>query len=110
MKVPYKEGVATHFGPESWAVSRKVFGQALTGGVQAGLLSCETTILGGPTLSSHVEGNTQGIANARYVGPRRSPGTKACTQASRAEIGRACELTALLAGVAREENPKGVRL
>jgi len=31
MQEPYEEGVATHFGPESCAVVRKVVGEALTG-------------------------------------------------------------------------------
>jgi len=41
MKVPYGEGVASHTGPESCAYTRKGMGEALTGDVQAGLLSRE---------------------------------------------------------------------
>ena len=41
MEVPYGEGLATHTGPESCVCSRKVMGEALTGGVRAGLLSHE---------------------------------------------------------------------
>ena len=32
MQVPYDEGVATHIDPESCAVAREGFGEALTGG------------------------------------------------------------------------------
>ncbi len=41
MKVPYGEGVAIHTGPESCVYIRKGIGEALTGGVRAGLLSRE---------------------------------------------------------------------
>ena len=47
MKVPYGEELATHTGPESWAYSRKAIGEALTGGMRAGLLSCESFIIQG---------------------------------------------------------------
>ena len=41
MKVPYDEGLAPHIGPESCVYARKGIGEALTGGMRAGLLSCE---------------------------------------------------------------------
>ena len=41
MKEPYVEGVANHDGPESCAGVREGVGEALTGVVQAGLLSRE---------------------------------------------------------------------
>ena len=41
MKVPYGEGLAIHTGPESCVYIRKGIGEALTGGVRAGLLSRE---------------------------------------------------------------------
>ena len=41
MKVPDGEGVANHTGPESCVYIRKDMGEALTGDVQAGLLSRE---------------------------------------------------------------------
>ena len=41
MKVPYGEGLAIHTGPESCVYIRKGMGEALTGGVRAGLLSRE---------------------------------------------------------------------
>ena len=42
MKVPYDEGLAAHIGPESCVYARKCIGEALTGGMRAGLLSCES--------------------------------------------------------------------
>ena len=42
MKVPYDEGLAPHIGPESCVYARKGIGEALTGGMRAGLLSCES--------------------------------------------------------------------
>ena len=41
MKVPYGEGVTSHTDPESCVYIRKGMGEALTGDVQAGLLSRE---------------------------------------------------------------------
>ena len=41
MGVPYSEGLATHTDPESCVYIRKGMGEALTGGVRAGLLSRE---------------------------------------------------------------------
>ena len=41
MKVPYGEGLAIHTGPESCVYIRKGIGEALTGGLRAGLLSRE---------------------------------------------------------------------
>ena len=42
MRVPYGEEVAIHTGPESCVGSCKAIGEALTGGVWAGLLSRES--------------------------------------------------------------------
>ena len=41
MRAPYGEELATHTDLESCADSRKAMGEAFTGGVRAGLLSCE---------------------------------------------------------------------
>mgnify|MGYP003565247388 CR=1 FL=1 len=41
MRDPYGEELATYTGPESCVDSRKAIGEALTGGVRAGLLSRE---------------------------------------------------------------------
>jgi hypothetical protein len=42
MKVPYDEGLVAHIGPESCVYGRKGISEALTGGMRAGLLSCES--------------------------------------------------------------------
>jgi len=47
MKVPHGEGLATHTGPESCADARKGIREALTGDVQAGLLSRERFLTSG---------------------------------------------------------------
>ena len=58
VQVPYDEGVAYHIGPESCAGVRKVVGEALTGGMQAGLSSRENKFLPRvPTLSQSAEGH-----------------------------------------------------
>src|SRR5215469_11936935 len=70
------EGLATHGGPESCAGVREGVGEALTGGVQAGLLSREITESGVPTLSVRRKA-TPRMAPARAIrGPRavREPG------------------------------------
>ena len=41
MRVPYNEGLAAHIGFESCVYARKGISEALTGGMRAGLLSCE---------------------------------------------------------------------
>jgi len=58
MKESYGEGVATHTGPESCAVGRKAFGEALTGVHADQPLSSEITCSGTPTSSCGAEGNT----------------------------------------------------
>ena len=50
MRVLYIEGVAIHGGPESCGRVREGTVEALTGGVQAGLLSREMCAIGVPTL------------------------------------------------------------
>jgi hypothetical protein len=51
MRVPYSEGLATHTDPESCVCIREGMGEALTGGVRAGLLSRERFLsFGVPTL------------------------------------------------------------
>jgi hypothetical protein len=47
VKVPYDEGLAPHSGPESCVYARKRIGEALTGGMRAGLLSCESLTIRG---------------------------------------------------------------
>ena len=57
MQVPYDEGVAIHIGPESCAVAREGFGEALTGGRIGQSLSRESLDPGADAVSS-AEGNT----------------------------------------------------
>ena len=66
MKVPYGEGLASHTGPESCVDTRKGIGEALTGGVQAGLLSHERNKLQGAHAVPKAEGNTGCSDIARY--------------------------------------------
>ena len=58
MKELYREGLATHPGPESCADNRKVVGEALTGESAGQPLSCEIQNSSVPTLLSETEGNT----------------------------------------------------
>lgn len=69
MQVHYGEGIANHTGPESCAVRREVYGEALTG-VHAGQpLSRETTFFQDADAVVKAEGMTNGydIASARTV-------------------------------------------
>ena len=50
MQVSYDEGVAIHIGPESCAVAREGFGEALTGGRIGQPLSRESFLFWVPTL------------------------------------------------------------
>src|ERR1700730_4688889 len=65
------EGLATHGGPESCAGTRKGVGEALTGDVQAGLLSREISGQRGAHAVGRAEGNIAGGVN------RESPGNPA---------------------------------
>jgi RNA-directed DNA polymerase len=60
------EGLATHGGPESCVDAREGGGEALTGGVQAGLSSREIHIVRGAHAVIWAEGHTAG-------GARREP-------------------------------------
>lgn len=55
--VPYREDVATHSDPESFARTGKGVREALTGASVGRLLSSETELFGMPTLSRLTEGN-----------------------------------------------------
>ena len=77
MRVPHGEELAIHTGPESCVDSRKAIGEALTGGVWAGLLSRERYCkLQGADAVHKVEGNTGCIDTRDAVGPCvvRDPG------------------------------------
>jgi hypothetical protein len=78
MRTLYVEGVATHDGPESCVGVREGEGEALTGYVQAGLLSREIMAFGVPTLSKQAEGHIDGSATASC---RRTPrGRRTCAR------------------------------
>ena len=70
METLYTEGLATHGDPESCVGVREDVGEALTGYVQAGLLSHEIYFRV-PTLFKQAEGNTASAAIARCWGTRR---------------------------------------
>src|SRR2546428_11847124 len=74
MKESYREGVATHSGPESCACIRKDMGEALTG-VRTGPVSSREIdeSLRGADVVRWIEGNTQGLARReRQWDPARS--------------------------------------
>ena len=67
------EGLATHDGPESCVGDRKVAGEALAGGVQAGLWSREINEPWGAHAVTNAEGNTVGSGKRELpAGPARS--------------------------------------
>ena len=71
MRVPYDEGVANHIGPESCAGVREGVSEALTGSVQAKLLSRENDLISGADAFRVAEGNTDGHVNASARPARR---------------------------------------
>jgi hypothetical protein len=85
MRELHIEGLATHDGPESCAGVREGSGEALTGGVQAGLLSREIRESGVPTPLNRPEGNIAGGATASRQGTPRGRRTRACTTVSMRE-------------------------
>ena len=71
MKVRCDEGIANHIGPESCAVAREGFGEALTGGRIGQPLSRESTLILGADVVPVTEGNTDGRDNASAQTARR---------------------------------------
>ena len=67
MQVSYDEGLAIHIGPESCAVAREGFGEALTGGRIGQPLSCESFLFWVPTPCRSWKATTSGrvIASVR---------------------------------------------
>ena len=89
MRAPYGEELAIHTGPESCVDSRKAIGEALTGGVWAGLLSRERCCkLQGADAVHKVEGNTGCIDMARCGWALRGQRTCARIQVFRSGTGR----------------------
>jgi RNA-directed DNA polymerase len=73
MKVPYREDVANHSGPESCAGYREVQGEALTGENAGQVLSCEILSSGAPTLLSEAEGHIgEGASRESSASPTQS--------------------------------------
>ena len=89
MEELHTEGLATHGDPESCAGGREGAGEALTGDVQAGLLSREINAIGVPTLSKGRKATSRVGANASPPRTPRGRRTMACTQAPCARTGRA---------------------
>ena len=71
MQVHHDEGVANRIDPESCAVAREGFGEALTGDHTGQPLSREMNIVLGADALSNVEGNTNGCATASARTTRR---------------------------------------
>ena len=85
MEELYIEGLANHDDPESCVSAREGDGEALTGDVQAGLLSRVIREFGVPTLSTKAEGNTTRSAIASSWWTPRGQRTMACTYTSMRE-------------------------
>ncbi len=73
MKESHGRGPASHSGPESCGVDRKVAAEALTGENADQVLGCEIKQSGVPTPLSHAEGNTEGSVKGELpTGPAQS--------------------------------------
>src|SRR4051794_958162 len=80
MRVLYIEGVAIHGGPESCVGVREGGGEALTGVVQAGLLSREITISGCRRCLTRRKATSPPALARAGEGPRAVTGAWACTE------------------------------
>ena len=108
MKVPARKGVANQLDPESCAGRREVAGEALTGEVQAGLLSRERSFSGVLTSSELAESNIVGRAICKLpTGPAWSEiqGMYRNTSHGNREI--PWSPTAVMAAAGRVGKPKG---
>ena len=89
MRVLCIEGVAIHGGPESCVGVREGVGEALTGGVWAGLLSREMTISSGCRRSHFKRKAMPPVALARVAGgPRAVEEPRHARRSSCARTGR----------------------
>lgn len=73
MQEPYSEELASHTDPESCAVDREVFGEALTGACSGPVLSLEKLSIGVPTPLTKAEGHIVRVVLARPVWTPRGP-------------------------------------
>ena len=106
MEELYVEGLATRGGPELCVASRKGRGEALTGHVQAGLLSREIPLRGAHVVQM-AEGNIPGRVIASGQGTPRGPRSMACTEPPCARTGRArVRPSALVCGRAAWGTPR----
>jgi hypothetical protein len=107
IRVSYGEELATHTGSESCVDSRKAIGEALTGGVRAGLLSRERYCkLQGADAVHKVEGTTGCNDTARCSWTLRGQRPRARTQAPFTGTGRS---RVWLRNEVRAVNRKGAR-
>ena len=110
MKVPDGEGVANHTDPESCVYIRKDMGEALTGDVQAGLLSRERYCKLRGADAVHESGRQHWSHRYRemWLGPAwsKTPSTYVSSLHGNREVPG---LALMCKGKARAENPKGVR-
>ena len=110
MRVPYGEELATHTGSESCIDSRKAIGEALTGGVWAGLLSRERCSKLRGADAVHKSGRQHWSYRYREIrlGPAwsKTPSTYVSSLHGNREVPR---LALLESSKARAENPKGAR-
>lgn len=108
MKEPYREGLASHSGPESCDGHRKGAGEALTGARAGWVLSREKNSSRVPTISEHAEGNTGEAVIARPpLDPARSE--TPCTSGNSKHGNREIPCSAEKQGSVRAVNPQGAR-
>ena len=88
MQVHHDEGIANRIDPESCAVAREGFGEALTGDHIGQPLSREMSKVLGADALSNVEGNTDGRVNRERPDDPAWSETLACADASCAGTGR----------------------
>ena len=67
MKVSYDEGVAIHIGPESCAVAREGFGEALTGGAHRPAIEPRKIPILGADAVHLAEGHTRPPPNGAHA-------------------------------------------
>ena len=109
MKESYREGVASHPGPESCAGDREVSGEALTGVHTGRPLSRERIQIRVPTPSSGAEGNIAVRVSASARRTWRGRRTLACVETPCTEPGRSRGCPSRMEGWDRAEKTTVVR-